>query len=826
MKRPGITIALLIYLSVIGIGLGGAGSIDLVLPKTNNPSGQKTESSAEAGTGLTASTAIELADVAIKAGDVAKLLSTPAYKPSPDLKIDTIRSSLPDVSAQIDRESAAANLVLSHEPSLPVLQDQQQKWQRLQFILSGWLETLIKQSESVQDKLDNLDNLEKIWTETLSNAPASATPELILVKIDKTVTAIHDAQNRLQGQLALVIGLQSQTGKEITRCVNTLKGITDMQQATVSNTLIRDSLPVWNSELWTAESYSLTNLSGAVTVYKKELNNSLVIHSKYILLLAVNFIVLLLLSAAARNQTRKWAASGEEFSPFIKIFDNPVAAALTVSLLIVTAPYHSPLPATIRGTLQVFALAPIIILIRPVIPDRIRPILYAIAFLLTLDVIRDIFFAEQLLGQLFLIVESVAGIAMIIGVRRSILTSPDYMTGSTVLHLLQPLAFLVLLLFTIGFAAAVSGHVRLALTIIPGIISFSVMAMAMFAALRVLFGFVAYAFQVRPLNMLHMVQCHRPLLEKRAYRVLFFAAMAGWIVRHLGYMGLLEPVLSAGAKVFASRLEHGTLSISLADLVFFILTVWATYLLSSFIRFVLSEDVYPRIRVAKGKSFAVSSLLHYLILATGFTIAIGVLGVDLTKFSVLTGALGIGIGFGLQGVVNNFVSGLILLFERPIQVGDTIEVGSLIGNVRKIGIRASTVRTRQGSDIIVPNSQLVTEEVTNWTFGDQMKRIDLPVGVSYTSSPNNVIELLSTVARQHPDVLQDPSPQSIFIGFGDSAINFEVRVWTECIDDWVRVRSELATAVFDAVRAAGLTFPFPQREVRLLNSSESGDNVS
>jgi len=100
--------------------------------------------------------------------------------------------------------------------------------------------------------------------------------------------------------------------------------------------------------------------------------------------------------------------------------------------------------------------------------------------------------------------------------------------------------------------------------------------------------------------------------------------------------------------------------------------------------------------------------------------------VDLTKFSVLTGALGIGIGFGLQGVVNNFVSGLILLFERPIQVGDTIEVGSLIGNVRKIGIRASTVRTRQGSDIIVPNSQLVTEEVTNWTFGDQMKRIDLP----------------------------------------------------------------------------------------------------
>ena len=125
-------------------------------------------------------------------------------------------------------------------------------------------------------------------------------------------------------------------------------------------------------------------------------------------------------------------------------------------------------------------------------------------------------------------------------------------------------------------------------------------------------------------------------------------------------------------------------------------------LFSAFVRFVLDEDVFPRLHLTRGKSYAITSILHYLILACGFTAALAVLGVDLGKLSVLTGALGVGIGFGLQSVVNNFVSGLILLFERPVQVGDTIEVGDIQGKIRRIGIRASTVRTRRGADIVVP----------------------------------------------------------------------------------------------------------------------------
>ncbi len=762
-------------------------------------------------------TTIHLADIAIKAAEVDKLLSTVANKLPSGVQLETIRNSLPEVSIQIDRDLEATKLILSHQPSLPLLQEQQQKWQRKQFMVSGWLDMLTKRSGTTQNTLDHLENLEKTWTTTLADASASKAPELILVKINNTITAIHDSQGRLNEQLVLVLDLQSRVGKEIMRCEQALTKIADMQQSTVSGILVQDSLSVWNIELWTAESNSRTKLLSAVSLYGKDVKHYLLTPSTYILLLGANVVVLVLLFVAVRNLARKWEASGKDFSPFIKIFDYPVAAALTVSLLVITAPYRSPLPTTLRDTFEVFALLPLIVLVRPEIPDRFRPMLSALAFLFALDAIRDILFAEHLLGQIFLILESLVGLAMMVWFRRNLQTTPGDTTSSGTLHRFQFLTFPVLLLLAVGITAAVTGHLRLARIITPGIISFSVMAMAMFAALRILIGFVAFFFEVRPLNKLHMLHHHRILLERRIYRLLLWGAITGLIARSLGYIGLMDPVLAAATTVLNARIEHGTLSISIIDIVYFVLTVWASYLMSRLIRFVLSEDVYPRIRISRGKSFAVSSLLHYIILAIGFTVAISVLGVDLTKFSVLTGALGIGIGFGLQGVMKNFVSGLILLFEQPVQVGDTVEVGNLLGNVRKIGIRASTVRTRQGSDIIVPNSQLVTDKVTNWTFADRMKRIDLSVGVSYASSPKAVTELLDMVASHHPHVLKEPSPQALFVGFGDSSLNYELRAWTEYIDDWAGVRSELATAIFDAVLEAGMSFPFPQREVRLLN---------
>jgi len=299
--------------------------------------------------------------------------------------------------------------------------------------------------------------------------------------------------------------------------------------------------------------------------------------------------------------------------------------------------------------------------------------------------------------------------------------------------------------------------------------------------------------------------------------VLVWLGIGVWTVRSLSYVGLLGPVWVLGQNLLAAKVERGALSISVEDVLAFVLTLWAAYLLSASVRFALEEDVYPRVGVTSGLSYALSSLLNYGLLTLGFLAGLAVLGLDLTRLTVLAGAFGVGIGFGLQSMVNNFVSGLILLFERPIHVGDIIEAGDLQGTVRRIGIRASVVRTFSGAEIIVPNAQLVTDRVTNWTLSDRHRRIDLPVGLSYSAPPRKVMEMLEAVARAHPHVLRQPAPQAFFTGFGDSSINFELRAWTDQFEKWFQIRSELATAIYDAGQAAGIAFPFPQREVRLLH---------
>jgi small-conductance mechanosensitive channel len=391
-------------------------------------------------------------------------------------------------------------------------------------------------------------------------------------------------------------------------------------------------------------------------------------------------------------------------------------------------------------------------------------------------------------------------------------------------NLRRLLAAIILCVLAVGLVAAVFGYMRLARLAIPGVLVGGALAMEVYAWAQVTIGVVAGAFRVWPLRLLHMVQNHRDLLERRIYRLFLWLAVFAWLARYLDYVGLFDPAWSMAQTFFNTRFERGSISTSVGDIVAFFLTVLAAYLLSAFIRFVLEEDVYSRTRIATGQSYAVSSLLNYSILAIGFVVALGVLGLDLNKVTVLLGAFGVGIGFGLQSVVNNFVSGLILLFERPIHVGDTVQVGNFQGRVRRIGIRASIVHTAQGAEIIVPNAQLITQDVTNWTLSDRLRRIDLPVAVIAGAAPKKVIEVIEEVARAHPQVLHDPAPRCLFMSYADNAINFELRAWTDFANSG-QVHSDLTVAIYEAVNTAGLSFPFPQREVRLL-SDYNGESTN
>ncbi len=213
---------------------------------------------------------------------------------------------------------------------------------------------------------------------------------------------------------------------------------------------------------------------------------------------------------------------------------------------------------------------------------------------------------------------------------------------------------------------------------------------------------------------------------------------------------------------------------------------------------------------------SVASIVRYVVVAIGLLIIIQSAGIDLGALTVLAGAAGLGIGFGLQNVINNFVSGVIILFERPIKVGDRVDVGTVHGDVVSISIRATTVVTNDNIAIIVPNSEFVSGKVTNWSYTDPKVRFGVPVGVSYSSDPDKVTKLLLEVAGQHDGVLTDPKPSVLFEEFGDSSLNFTLLVWTQKYTAQPRVlRSELNYAIARTFRENGIEIPFPQRDLHV-----------
>lgn len=231
----------------------------------------------------------------------------------------------------------------------------------------------------------------------------------------------------------------------------------------------------------------------------------------------------------------------------------------------------------------------------------------------------------------------------------------------------------------------------------------------------------------------------------------------------------------------------------------------------------------------RGAREALVSITGYVGVTLAIVIALGVAGVEFSNLAIIAGALSVGIGFGLQNIVSNFVSGLILLFERPIKSGDWIVVGGTEGYVRRIRMRSTHIQTFDNADVIVPNSELITGQVTNWMLQDTGGRVRVPIGVAYGSDTGHVKETLLDIARQHPQVINDEAgrePKVLFLSFADNALHFELRCYIRQIDKSLEVKSEMNFAIEAAFREQGIEIPFPHREVYIKNWPPGGVNAA
>jgi len=302
----------------------------------------------------------------------------------------------------------------------------------------------------------------------------------------------------------------------------------------------------------------------------------------------------------------------------------------------------------------------------------------------------------------------------------------------------------------------------------------------------------------------------RLIEESWARKVIIWTA---WGIAALAIVGWLEPVAEAldGIGFSLGDVRLTVLSI-LQGAVALIALLWLSNLLSSAAETRLSR--FPNINPATQVLF--TKVIRIALIAAAILIALSSVGIDFTALAVFGGALGVGIGLGLQKIVSNFVSGIILLADRSIKPGDVIQVGESYGRIDRLSARYVSIVTRDGHEYLVPNEDLITQPVINWSFTDKAVRVRLDIGIAYSSDVREAMRIALEAAEAVPRVLKSPAPRCLLFGFGDSSVDLQLRIWIRDPEDGVRnVSSEVLLEVWDRFHAAGIEFPFPQRDIHI-----------
>jgi potassium efflux system protein len=277
----------------------------------------------------------------------------------------------------------------------------------------------------------------------------------------------------------------------------------------------------------------------------------------------------------------------------------------------------------------------------------------------------------------------------------------------------------------------------------------------------------------------------------------------------------MEIVNSAYDILNTPFFKLGDVPITMMVIVQTIAVLVASVIVSRLVQRALRTKVLQTSRIGQGTQASISRVVHYIIVSIGVMVAVDNVGIDLSTLATISAVLMVGIGFGLQNITSNFISGLILLFERPIQVGDFVEVSGVLGTVKAIKARSTTVDTLDNVSIIVPNANFVQENVTNWSYQDTTTRIRIVVGVSYSSDVDLVRDTLIEVARAHPTIMESPEPNVQFRSFGDSTLDFHLLAWIQDPKKMYNTQSDLNFAVIKAFRAKKIEIAFPQRDLHL-----------
>jgi small-conductance mechanosensitive channel len=715
------------------------------------------------------------------------------------------------LKAKIANNTRETEQAIQTEAVFIELQQISVDWESLQKEVGTLSDKLTKQITTLNNEINALKGDQSRWQATAVETKPDLPPETLEL-INKANADLAAALATTQERRVRTETLQhavAEQGSIVTGEAEILKKAIAISQRTL---LEVDSPPLWQIQFGSQPEDSLVRVLSRS--YAGDLPRlKAFITAKRTALMVVGLVLighLVFLTRLSREIRRTTAEANSPKRD--QIFLRPVSLSLLVGIVAMMPLLHAA-PVSARSIVYFVGVVPVIRLLQPRLTRTYnRMLIAAIVSLLVWQVIiflrLPIWIKRDLLEVFALLV--VGGFVWLASHSKQDEPSKNRRGKATLVGV-----YLGVALLTIVLLANLFGYVGLADLLAQGTLVSAYRAVALYTIALAGSLLIYFGLNARVTQSLALFRNTAERLGRRLSLAFSFAMLLVWLDQTLNLFAVGPALYDTIGRALNYEFKFGSVSLTLNNLVAFLLTLFFGYLLAAGLRAILGEEILPRLNLARGLPNAVATITHYVLLILIFFLALAAGGVELSKFTILTGALGVGLGFGLQSVVNNFVSGLILLFERPVRIGDYLDVGGVSGEVTKIGFRSSTLHVFDGSDLIIPNGDLISQRVINWTLTGTRRQIILPIHVAYENNPNEVRDLLREAVASQADVLRYPIPIVLFLGFGDSALNFEIRFWAPRPEVVVELKSEVTLSIAAALSEAGIKVPVPRRELNI-----------
>jgi len=755
--------------------------------------------------------AIPLPKIADRAEELDHLLREISGQLTPKSELLESERKTTEQGAETLRRAQQTRELLVGTPTPLELEDEYRYWRsrNLEYVEERGL--LTQRAAKLEEQIQTLEAQEPEWMATWIHIRESPGIESVVERTKQQLDKIQAAKSQAQQQLNVVLTLQNKVSQQDQQISDILLRVRAAREAERSRLLEADSPPLWKA----GQFRQLDQTVGSS--FHRSFDRSFTTTGEFVRahkLALLGLVGSYLLVFLAIFKLRRYVAlrmQPDVPGEAVHVLNRPYSVALLLTL-IGFGKFISSAPIGIAFLFYLLYLIPVLRILAPLIELRLRIFLYVLATLYGLE-------GVYLVAQLPSVFRRELNVLLVLTALISLswhAHQSKMLQGTTQSRFQQIIAMGIrgsLLSLAVSLFCNIVGFVSLSqvLGMIALIGPFT--ASALYCGARVLaliMSIVLHTHWARTLLDMRVDS-----IERWGRRLLALGTSLLWLKSMLQLVMFNDFLVEAASRVFSYPIGFQKIHFTLGDVLGVLFILLGGYFAANAFAFLLRKVILPRLPLQRGLSYAISTVTYYALLVLVALAALAGAGIELNRFTVLTGALGVGLGFGLQNIVNNFVSGLILLFERPIHVGDTVDVGGLVGIVRRIGARSSTVVTFQGAEVIVPNSNLLSNQVINWTLSSQWRRVDVPVRVAYGTDPERVIKLLVSVAESYPGVLLERPPMAFFMGFGESSLNFELRFWSAWQDTWFQLQSDVTVAVAKALREASIEIPFPQRDLHV-----------